>query len=267
MLGKLIAHAPTRAEAVAHLADGLDRTLCLGLTTNRGFLARVLRHEAFSAARVDTRFIEQHFPDDAARALPPPSWLQALAAAALALLPGQPLAALWAGWRSNPAVDCSVPLHVDGRPVTWQLGGNPYSLAARCGPALHRIDGLCLQGNGEVRAVVDGHPRRALFAAGGDTRWWQADGQECAVEDRRLAATARGPSAAQGAVAAPMHGRVTQVLAEPGHTVQAGALLLVMEAMKMEHQLTAPVAGTVRSVHARVGEQVAARKLLVEIAP
>jgi geranyl-CoA carboxylase alpha subunit len=64
-----------------------------------------------------------------------------------------------------------------------------------------------------------------------------------------------------------MHGRVTQVLAEAGSAVQAGALLVVMEAMKMEHQLVAPIPGRVRAVHARAGEQVAARKLLVEIAP
>ena len=62
-------------------------------------------------------------------------------------------------------------------------------------------------------------------------------------------------------------GRVVAVLAEPGSAVQAGALLLVMEAMKMEHRLTAPMGGTVQSVHARVGDQVAARALLVEIAP
>ena len=64
-----------------------------------------------------------------------------------------------------------------------------------------------------------------------------------------------------------MHGRVTQVLAGAGATVEAGALLLVMEAMKMEHQILAPHAGTVRAVLAIAGEQVAARQLLVELAP
>ena len=64
-----------------------------------------------------------------------------------------------------------------------------------------------------------------------------------------------------------MHGRVTQVHTEPGAQVQAGALLIVMEAMKMEHQVHAPFAGTVGALHASVGEQVAARQLLVEVSP
>jgi acetyl/propionyl-CoA carboxylase alpha subunit len=156
----------------------------------------------------------------------------------------------------------------DAHGVAWQLAGSPGTVVARGAQAVHRIEGLRASAPGEVRAVIDGKPRRARFAAEGDLCWWQDDdGAECAVEDRRLAAAARHRAEAEGAVAAPMHGRVTQVLAEPGHAVQAGTLLLVMEAMKMEHRLTAPVAGTVRSVHARVGEQVAARKLLVEIVP
>ena len=64
-----------------------------------------------------------------------------------------------------------------------------------------------------------------------------------------------------------MHGRITQVHAAPGASVQAGALLIVMEAMKMEHQVHAPFAGTVSALHTSVGEQVAARQLLVHITP
>jgi biotin carboxyl carrier protein len=63
-----------------------------------------------------------------------------------------------------------------------------------------------------------------------------------------------------------MHGRVTQVLVAAGANVQAGALLIVMEAMKMEHQIHAPFAGTVSALHARVDDQVAARQLLIELA-
>ena len=72
---------------------------------------------------------------------------------------------------------------------------------------------------------------------------------------------------AAGELLAPMHGRVTQVLVAPGHAVDAGALLVVIEAMKMEHQLRAPRAGTVGALHARPGDQVAARQCLVELQP
>jgi geranyl-CoA carboxylase alpha subunit len=87
MLAKLITHAATREAAVHRLADALDRTACLGVTTNRGLLARVLRHPAFAGSDVSTAFLGQHFADDTARANPAPSWLRALAAAGLALLP------------------------------------------------------------------------------------------------------------------------------------------------------------------------------------
>jgi len=266
MLGKLIAHDTTRAGALTRLADGLDRLVCLGLPTNRALLARVLRHEAFAAGEATTAFIGRHFADNASRAAAAPSWLQALGAAALALLPEQPLPALWAGW-SPAAVECSVPLQSGAATATWRLAGTAASLTAQCGDAAHSIEQLALQAPGRVHAVVDGRPRSAVFARDGAQTWWLCEGFEWQAEDRRLAAVSGGRAAAAGAVAAPMHGRVTQVLAEPGRAVEAGALLLVMEAMKMEHQLTAPVAGTVRSVHARAGDQVAARALLVEISP
>jgi len=76
----------------------------------------------------------------------------------------------------------------------------------------------------------------------------------------------RAGSASAETLSAPMHGRIVQVHVAPGQSVAAGTLLVVMEAMKMEHQLTAQHDGTVTAVHAKPGDQVAARKLLVEVA-
>jgi biotin carboxyl carrier protein len=86
------------------------------------------------------------------------------------------------------------------------------------------------------------------------------------LRDLRLIGVQGVQASAAGALRAPMHGRVTQVLARPGARVPAGALLLVMEAMKMEHQIHAPFAGTVQALHTRVDDQVAARQVLIEIA-
>jgi acetyl/propionyl-CoA carboxylase alpha subunit len=118
-----------------------------------------------------------------------------------------------------------------------------------------------------VHAVVDGRPLSARAVHDGHDAWWLADGVEIAVQDLRLVGAPSSVAAAAGSLRAPMHGRVTQVLAMRGESVAAGALLLVMEAMKMEHQVLAPFAGTVASVRAHVGEQVGARQLLVEMAP
>jgi geranyl-CoA carboxylase alpha subunit len=271
MLGKLIAHAPTRAAAVEQLAGALDRTVCLGVATNRAFLAKVLRHPGVAAAQATTDFLATEFANDSARSVAAPSGLVALAAATAALLPREHLPPLWRGWSSSPAVACSVPLVVGGQPRAWTLTGTRSDLVARCGDLQHRIVALVeRRGNdsgGEVEAEVDDRQVRATFGRDGDASWWLSDGAEIAVVDARLAGRAGTSARAAGDLLAPMHGRVTQVLVAPGHAVEAGALLVVIEAMKMEHQLRAPRAGIVGALHAKQGDQVAARQCLVEMQP
>jgi geranyl-CoA carboxylase alpha subunit len=267
MLAKLIAHAPSRSEATHKLADALDRSVCLGVTTNRAFLASVLRHPAFAGSAVTTAFLGLHFGDDAARGGTAPSWLRALAAASNATLAHAALPALWAGWTSSNRVDTLAPISLRGTTEGWRFEGTPDSLTARCGEHTHRISGLLRESRSLVHAVIDGHPVSARCVHEGDTSWWQSDGFELALQDLRLVAPEAGTNAKAGALRAPMHGRVTQVHAAPGDQVEAGALLVVMEAMKMEHQIHAPFAGTVGTLRTRVGEQVAARQVLVEVNP
>ena len=269
MIAKLVAHAPTRGAAIRTLADALDRTVCLGVTTNRSFVARVLRHPAFAGDAVTTAFLGQHFADDAARADLPPSWLRALAAAAHACLPDAALPALWSGWTSSNHVQTLVPIGIGAadREETWRLAGSPAALTASCGEAAHRIDELQRSSRSSVTANIDGKPVVARCASdASDGRiWWLAEGHELVVHDLRLAPRRRDADSNAGALRAPMHGRVTQVLVELGQAVEAGALLVVMEAMKMEHRIHAPRAGTVSALHARVGEQVAARATLADV--
>jgi geranyl-CoA carboxylase alpha subunit len=269
MLGKLVAQAPTRDAAVARLAGALDRTVCLGVTTNRAFLANVLRHPAFVAGDATTAFLPAHFPDDASRADAAPTWLEALAAGALALLPREHVPAPWAGWSSSPVVERDVPLALDGAMRLWRLEGRRESFVARRGGASHRIEAMAARhlnaAGGELDATIDGHLVRVIFARDGDASWWLADGAELAVVDAQLRGRSSDAAALPGALLAPMHGRVTQVLVEPGGAVAAGALLVVLEAMKMEHQIRAPRAGIVAALHAKAGDQVAARQCLVEM--
>ena len=265
MLAKVIARASTRDAAIHRLADALDSTACLGVTTNRAFLARLLRHPAFAEGDVTTAFLGQHFADDAARASNVPSWLRALAAASHALLPPATLPPLWAGWTSSDHVDTASKIELDGAPETWQLSGTPRALVATRGDARHTLAGLTRESRSTVHALVDGKPVTARCIHEGDDSWWLCDGAEATFRDLRLTGTQATQAAAAGALRAPMHGRVTQVHAAAGDAVQAGALLLVMEAMKMEHQIVAPFAGTVRALHTRLDDQVSARQVLVEI--
>ena len=269
MLAKLIAHAPTRAGALARLATALDDTVCWGVTTNRAFLARVLRDPEVVAGDIDTTFLARRYADDPARATPPASWLEAVAAASLALLPRRPLAPLWDGWSSSPAVDTTVPIEVGGTTRRWHLLGTRAAFDARCGDTMHRVEALarCRAGDGiDLDAVIDGRAVRVRAMIGADDiGHWQADGAELEASDLRLRGTQRERAGGSGVLVAPMHGRVTQACVAAGAEVAAGALLVVIEAMKMEHQIRAPHAGRVASLHVRAGDQVAARQPLVEV--
>ena len=191
MLAKIVAHAPTRAGAITRLAAALDATVCLGVTTNRAFLARVLRHDAFATGTVDTAFLAARFAADAARASPAAPWLEALAAATLALLPRAALHALWAGWSSSPAVDLVAPIGCGEEIRRWRLIGKRDDLVASCEGASHRIARLTRRADGDVEAEIDGRPVHAIVAFDHDRSAWLADGAELTITDARLRGRSR----------------------------------------------------------------------------
>lgn len=128
------------------------------------------------------------------------------------------------------------------------------------------------EGAETVLLVVDGRPRVATVErAGGAVRVW-VDGTPVDVEVKTKAdlllerfGLDAGDAAADREVRAPMPGLVLRVLVEPGQEVEAGAGLVVLEAMKMENELAAPAAGTVAAVHAAPGDAVGKNDLLVEL--
>ena len=140
--------------------------------------------------------------------------------------------------------------------------------SARAIGSTHRIAGLSQRvddGATIIEAEVDGRAVRVAALLAGDVGHWQAEGSELVALDLRLRGSARAAMVASGTMVAPMHGRVTEACVETGATVAAGALLVVIEAMKMEHQIRAPHAGTIAALHVRAGDQVAVRQPLVEV--
>ncbi|MBM3387275.1 MAG: biotin/lipoyl-binding protein [Betaproteobacteria bacterium] len=265
MLGKLIAHGPDRRSAVQQLITGLAQTEATGVPTNRAFLARVLAHPAFARGEVSTAFLARHFGDAAQVQPPVPPVLQALAAVALAAVPAQALPPLWQGWTSAALTVQQVSMLIGGERQTWTLQGQGRQWRAVC-------DGHCLvfedvhsDGGHGVQATVDGAPLRARWHRQGTQFWLQAGLHELQGEDLRLQAASRQQGPSSGAVLAPMHGRLLRIEVEAGQRVEAGQILFVMEAMKMEHRLLAPCAGRVSQLQVSVGEQVAARRLLAQI--
>ncbi|RAK58980.1 methylcrotonoyl-CoA carboxylase [Phenylobacterium hankyongense] len=239
MIAKLIAYAPTRDEAIADLAAACDEVEVWPVKTNAGFLARCLEEPDFIVGDVDTGFIERRLEELIEPWPPSPAALSAAASAAmLAEEDGLSGAAPspWrelAGFRLNAEPETAVRLFLDGKPVL--AGPSESAPAARS---------VMLGDEGEV--VVFEHGEAYVFLS--------------------HPPAGRGADAASdGQVRSPMPGKVTGLSVKPGDAVAKGQPLLTLEAMKMEHALTAPFDGTVAEVAVEVGSQVAEGAVLVKL--
>ena len=270
MLAKVVAHAPTRSEAVAVLTAALAGAEIHGITTNRDLLVRVLRHPEFIAGKANTGFLEHHDPAVLGGPLPTPvetsvhAVAVALAAQAERRAAPPVLAGVPSGWRNNPSQPQLVAF--DGPHGTVTVG---YRFA-RAGLEIE-VDGVPMPdlavhrvSETSVDIETDGVRRSYRVHRRGRDSW--VDGPEgCShlVEHRRF------PTAlveeVPGSLHAPMPGRVVKVLVAEGDPVEAGQALLVLEAMKMEHTIRAPHAGKVTAVKPQPEDQVEADQVLVVV--
>jgi geranyl-CoA carboxylase alpha subunit len=266
LIAKLIAHGATRDEARRRLVAALEDTAALGLATNRRFLIEVLTHPAFAAGDTRTDFIDRHFPV-AQRARPGPEpRLTALAAALIAGRSpdgGAPASA----WRSSGPAALPLLLESGGARTAIEItstGEQRYRIAWR--GETHDVELLTLADT-RVRFLADGLAETASFAWEGGMLHLALGAAEARFEDVTLSARGAGRSAGTGAALAPMTGTIAAVRVRPGDTVRRGQCLVILEAMKMEHEIVAPRDGTVANVLVAAGDQVVMRKLLVELAP
>ncbi|MEV7969571.1 biotin carboxylase N-terminal domain-containing protein [Sphaerisporangium sp. NPDC088356] len=272
MLAKVIACGPGRAAVARRLATALARARVHGLTTNRDLLVGVLRHEAFLAGDTHTGFLDRYGVAALAAPSAPPVPLSALAAA-LALAAANRAAAgvlggLPSGWRN-----------VSSQPqrTAFETPGGRVEIAYR----LTR-DGLAAEGFDEVTLVSSSPGEVVLDVAGVVSRFAVAayDGAghagtggslyvDSPLGSVRLVPLPRLPepvvSIAPGSLLAPMPGTVLRVEVTSGAAVTAGQPILTLEAMKMEHQISAPAAGVVSELNVTPGRQVEAGALLAVI--
>lgn len=278
MLSKVIAWGAGRAEALERLDAALAGYVVLGVHTNVEYLRLLLVDPDVQAGRLDTNLIERKLPDMAFRHVAASDYaaaaLVARAGAAadrpasdrhsLGRFPtdgrGRPYGLLDAA-SGNPGSDASRVARPWSRTEGWRLGDpqawrSSWAAPGRTGvvtvsgtqdPGVVLVSGL--DGAQEVSASVDGYQ----FALAGDTVFLGSGGWSTALERlgrdaataRMLAGLERVDAAADPQLRSPMPGTVTVVNAKTGDRVQAGDVLLAVEAMKMEHQITAPMAGTV----------------------
>jgi geranyl-CoA carboxylase alpha subunit len=276
MVAKIVAHGATRTDCVAHLADALDHVVLLGVPSNREFLARVLRHEVFATGReVSTAFIGRHFDAGASRFTPPDARVWALAAW-LSIAAAPETAATPAAWRHWSTAR---PM-----PHPWRLGwrapasapGAPHEQRGRVmlGAAMSAVESgerrLTIRGTpapprSHARATVDGDVLDYRFAWDHSTLWIHTTHGDFAFDCRRREAARAGRADAASAtqVRASINARVLEVATRPGTAVQPGDRLVVLEAMKMEHEVRAGRSGRIAEVGVRVGEQVTPGQVLV----
>ena len=269
MLAKVIVHAPTRGEATASLAAVLADARIHGVTTNRDLLVRTLRHPSFGAGATDTGFLDRHGLDVLAAPLAD-SGAQERHAVAAALV-GQAgrraavrtLATLPSGWRNNT---------VDRQEVTFAVSDDEVTVAYRMGRRGDSVAEVVVDGRAldlkatdltthGVTLTVDGVTRRYAAQRVGAVAYVDGpDGASRLVEYERLPVAAE--QVVEGSALAPMPGSVVRVAVAVGDRVEAGQVLVVLEAMKMEHSVHAGASGTVYEVDVTEGDQVEKGRIL-----
>jgi propionyl-CoA carboxylase alpha chain len=267
MLAKVIAHAPTRSEAAGRLALALERLHIGGVTTNRHFLAATLRHPAFLAGDTTTDFIERTVPDPALAlgdtalhhaAVTAALWLQGhnrATAPVLRLVPS--------GWRNarlppqqvgfsagDRVVEVSYRAQRDG---SFCIGPDTLARMHRWSPD-------------DIDVEIDGRRSTHRVTRVGDRLHLQVTGGTIDL-DVVPRFPLPGALGAAGGLVAPMPGVAADVRVAVGDVVHAGQILVVLEAMKMEHHITAPVEGTITEVHVQPGGQVHNGDVLLVLEP
>ena len=278
MVAKLIVHGPDRAAALARMKAALAAYRIVGVSNNVEFLGRLIATPSFANAELDTALIEREhallFP--AASEPPADVWLVAALAEAERAANESSAAAPRGLEESSPWRKLDA----------WRMNGRAWwRMGFRAGETLREVDvaarpeggweflveGKSLRASGtrtlygEVEGAVGDRRVSASVVVQGDKRYVFAGGRSHVLTYVDLLGVAGAEHEEEGTgLISPMPGKVIALLAKPGATVEKGAPLLVLEAMKMEHTISAPRAGTVKSFRFAAGDQVDEGVELVE---
>ncbi|WP_027015103.1 acetyl/propionyl/methylcrotonyl-CoA carboxylase subunit alpha [Comamonas composti] len=265
MLGKLIIHAPTRAEAIERALAALGQLCVLGLPTNRGFLMQCLDHALFREGRALISFLAEH--GDVLR--------ERLVAREKAAFERHGLAAAYGQGLQDTPLACiwEKPLR-----LRWRGETRDWAVTAQGGTRLRVRQGeqdqtLELHGRApQMQLVADGL-RQGLslvhVPGRGPNAWhMQADGVDWWLEDASLS-RAKSQSAAEAAqvLRAPFNGKLVQVAAQAGQTLSPSETALVIESMKLEHSLCVSAPSVVQEVLVAPGQQVTPGQVLLRLQP
>jgi acetyl-CoA/propionyl-CoA carboxylase biotin carboxyl carrier protein len=283
MLAKVIAWGPDRAAALHRLDLALADTALLGVGTNISFLRGLLADEEVRAGRLDTELVERRLATLVSNTVPAEFFVAAALDRLLALQPKGSIVDPWDvpnGWRVGGSGGVTFRLRAgDAQSVVCVEGTPAAALVSVDGAEPVRVSARWDNGVLEVRHVAGFHRYRHApgsgktvgvgprQGAGKDMVWLARDGQCVMIGQQANILISHGESAGGGPVTSPMPGTVLVVKVARGDVVSAGTPLLVVEAMKMEHTITAPVDGVVTELHVQPGQQVALDESLAVVTP
>jgi acetyl/propionyl-CoA carboxylase alpha subunit len=273
MLAKVICHRASRAEAAGALAGALQHSCVDGVTSNRDLLVGVLRHPDYRAGRTTTEFLAEHDPGELVEqgrrhlSHARPAYL---AAAAIAVLErgratAPVLSSIPAGFRSTPSKPHELVLECGGTAVVVQL--RPLRRGYRVSLDGEALDLTAHRSSPELVELTLGGVHRSLaveyLSDRTDDRLYVTGPEGVLPLSLRSRFAEPETHVEAGSLVAPMPGTAIRVSAEVGAVVASGDPLVVLEAMKMEHTITAPGPAVVTAVHISAGDQVDTGQVLV----
>ncbi|MDP6811652.1 MAG: biotin carboxylase N-terminal domain-containing protein [Alphaproteobacteria bacterium] len=268
MIAKVIVKAPSRPEAARRLARVLENTRLQGVTNNRDFLVAALRSPEFIQGDTTTDFIERVQPDRkrevGGEELHQAAIAVAIHAQARRRAAARVLGSIASGWRNSVMPPETTRFRRgDGEITVAYRAQRDGSFDVSVDDSRYTVTAFASEA-GDTDLEIDGR-RVGLSVLGAGDRWL-VHGPGGDVELQELPRFPRGGQAeVSGGLVAPMPGNVTATHVAEGDTVEPGQLLLILEAMKMEHRITAPIGGTVTQLRVSVGDQVDNGELLVVV--
>ena len=268
MIAKVIALGDTRRFAVEKLARALESTRIAGITTNRDFLVATLRAPEFMSGDTTTDFIERVVPatssDHSRQDLCDAAIAAAMQAQHLRRESAKVLGNISSGWRNS---------HMPPERVGYRIAGNEFYVEYRLqrnGKFAFGIDGtsyvVCMETLGPNRIWLTVDERRMKFDILCRENIWFVHGPAGDIQVTEIPRFKDYTvSDLAGGLVAPMPGKVLATEVIEGDAVEAGQVLVIIEAMKMEHRITAPASGTIIKVNVSIDDQVEKDAVLVEM--
>jgi len=262
MVAKIVAHGDNRAEAIRKLAGALERTVLLGTPCNQSFLIDCLRHPEFRSSGTHTGFIAEHFAH--------PSVLPISPETLAAVLAGAYAPSSRSGLLGQTSTNVSVAIGEKSVDARIRQDGSAVMVTLMQDRDVRAVAVRHLHVSEEdppqrvIRCEISGRLHRVGIVDAGETIFASAVGRSWnLIRPNPLARRAR---ASNGAVVAPLSGRVVSVTAQLGAQVRTGEVLVVIEAMKMEHRLCAGADGTIEEIDVKVGDQTRVGQVLARVA-